>query len=1159
MFRYFSRMQHHNSSDHPLMGVCNWIRCFTFGAGFFVLFLLAVAATDSSFAGSQLADYQQTIPPTSSIVSDDFNRCTLNAKNWEFIDPLGDSEIAMLGEQVEITVPSGVSHDAWFGGNMAPRLMQPADDTNFEIEAKFDSSFAKHIQLQGVIIEQDADNYLRINTQSNGTQTELLMVHVTDGVPDIYLRETIEGAAPIFLRLLRWKSLDLWRVSYSFDGIDWISGAKFELTHPLSVAKVGVFAGNAGPNPAFKAHVDYFFNRAFPIAPEDAVANQLHVAVDGDGVVHKEPECGTPVSLTASPSPGWNFEGWSGALSGSNAVETVQIQANDLVTATFVPKDFTIDVSIVGDGQILRSLDQPFYDNGDVLMLTAAASPGWAFDRWQGDLTGQDPIASVTVSQNLSVAAIFRPTTVGDAGIRSDDFNRCTIDESIWTFEDPLKDATLGTNGEQLIISVPAGISHDIWKEGIQAPYLWQPAADTDMGIELSYESTVNQRYQLQGMLILQDEQNLLRINVQHDNTSPRLIVVRIIDGTPKILADELVAGSGPFYLRVIRTQNIWSINYGFDGINWLSSSDLLFTHSMAVTKVGAFVGNAAIPDESPPAFEGHLDYFFNIISPVEPEDETANYLPIQTVGQGEVTKEPVCGNPTTVTAIPEDGWVFRGWQDGLSSENATEQIHFERGDSLTAVFEPVVENSVMQSDVFNQCLLNGSVWRVVDPQGDATIGIFDSQQLEIRVPGGNQHDVWLSGIQAPHVVQEVNNVDFEIDVKFGTRVEEAIQLQGILVLSNPQNFLRFSVQSMSNGPQFLIIAFEDGIAKILHQDSISTDDLYFRLQRSGSSWVVRGSKDGVAWEEIATVEHELLVSQIGLFAGNATNNPPPFTAKFDYIINRSLPLADESSSELQLNLAVSGSGIIEATPNRNQFTCGELVSLTAKPASGWSFVSWSGDAEGTLNPLEIEINSGRSITANFSQNVFTLDTNIIGGGSILVEPLREAYLYGESIEVIAVEQGEWNFAGWSGDLVGTDLSSSLEITSNRQITATFVKDSYFLSVESVGEGRAEASKTEALTFDEEVTLTAIPNEGWRFLAWSQSAPLHAGGARVSDQAVLTVRIRSDETYFANFVRITTDALDPDQDPGSDPDGADPNGGGAPFNTGRIFLPLFLN
>jgi uncharacterized repeat protein (TIGR02543 family) len=42
-------------------------------------------------------------------------------------------------------------------------------------------------------------------------------------------------------------------------------------------------------------------------------------------------------------------------------------------------------------------------------------------------------------------------------------------------------------------------------------------------------------------------------------------------------------------------------------------------------------------------------------------------------------------------------------------------------------------------------------------------------------------------------------------------------------------------------------------------------------------------------------------------------------------------------------------------------------VQLTATPGPGWVFVNWSGDANGTANPLNVTMDKDRTITATFA------------------------------------------------------------------------------------------------------------------------------------------------------------------------------------------------
>ncbi|MFC1858759.1 SUMF1/EgtB/PvdO family nonheme iron enzyme [Thermodesulfobacteriota bacterium] len=77
--------------------------------------------------------------------------------------------------------------------------------------------------------------------------------------------------------------------------------------------------------------------------------------VSGDGIVcpdycSKNYDNITVVTLTASPNPGWVFDSWSGDLTGSTSPDTVTIDANMNVTATFLEDSDGDGVPDVSDG-----------------------------------------------------------------------------------------------------------------------------------------------------------------------------------------------------------------------------------------------------------------------------------------------------------------------------------------------------------------------------------------------------------------------------------------------------------------------------------------------------------------------------------------------------------------------------------------------------------------------------------------------------------------------------------------------------------------------------------------------------------------------------------------------------------------------------------------
>jgi PKD repeat protein len=66
------------------------------------------------------------------------------------------------------------------------------------------------------------------------------------------------------------------------------------------------------------------------------------------------------------------------------------------------------------------------------------------------------------------------------------------------------------------------------------------------------------------------------------------------------------------------------------------------------------------------------------------------------------------------------------------------------------------------------------------------------------------------------------------------------------------------------------------------------------------------------------------------------------------------------------LDVTVIGSGTI-TRDNNGPYHYGDIVKLTALPAIGWSFQSWSGDLGGSTNPINITINGNKAVTATFA------------------------------------------------------------------------------------------------------------------------------------------------------------------------------------------------
>src|SRR5204863_424458 len=145
-------------------------------------------------------------------------------------------------------------------------------------------------------------------------------------------------------------------------------------------------------------------------------AYTLTVTTVGSGAVTKSPNLasydhGTAVTVTATPDPGYHFVGWSGDTTTSTNPLTLTMIANQSVTATFAINTYTLSITTVGTGTVAKSPDQPAYDHGTAVQLTATPGTGYHFIGWSGDTTTSTNPVTVAMIGNKSITATFAINT----------------------------------------------------------------------------------------------------------------------------------------------------------------------------------------------------------------------------------------------------------------------------------------------------------------------------------------------------------------------------------------------------------------------------------------------------------------------------------------------------------------------------------------------------------------------------------------------------------------------------------------------------------------------------------------------------------------------------------------------------------------------------
>lgn len=100
---------------------------------------------------------------------------------------------------------------------------------------------------------------------------------------------------------------------------------------------------------------------------------------------------------------------------------------------------------------------------------------------------------------------------------------------------------------------------------------------------------------------------------------------------------------------------------------------------------------------------------------------------------------------------------------------------------------------------------------------------------------------------------------------------------------------------------------------------------------------------------------------------GDLTGNSNPETITIEENEEKSVTaIFERVLPEYSFKINKKGQGSVEKDPDKESYTEGEEVALTAKPASGWIFKEWQGDLSGSSNPETITADEDKQITAVF-------------------------------------------------------------------------------------------------------------------------------------------------------------------------------------------------
>ena len=346
---------------------------------------------------------------------------------------------------------------------------------------------------------------------------------------------------------------------------------------------------------------------------------------------------GTVVTLTAVPDSGWQFDNWSGDLSGTQNPTTITMGSNKTVTANFsqIPvQQYTLTVNTVGQGSV--TLDPPggTYNEGTVVTLTAVADSGWQFDNWSGDLSGSTNPTTITMDANKTVTANFSEvTTTYTVGFTT------VFGTSTTTANRRAMPFTMPENGTISSVSM----------------YHTGGSGSMILGV-YDGESLPANRLGVTATTAVSGSTGWQTINL----TSPAF-----------------VAGGSTVWLAWVYESNP-GIYYETGSPGRAHSDD---------------TWSGGMPD--PFGSSTQADFLYSIYATYTPSAPPQYTLTVNTVGQGSVTLNPPggtydSGTVVTLTANPDSGWQFDNWSGDLSGSTNPTTITMTSNKTVTANFSEV-------------------------------------------------------------------------------------------------------------------------------------------------------------------------------------------------------------------------------------------------------------------------------------------------------------------------------------------------------------------------------------------------------------------------------------------------------------------------------------
>ncbi|MBN2006407.1 MAG: hypothetical protein JXA21_23850 [Anaerolineae bacterium] len=367
--------------------------------------------------------------------------------------------------------------------------------------------------------------------------------------------------------------------------------------------------------------------------------------------------------------------------------------------------------------------------------------------------------------------------------------------------------------------------------------------------------------------------------------------------------------------------------------------------------------------------------------------------LSVNTFGSGTVHVDPnqityPDGTVVTLTAVPAPGWYFGQWDGDASGTMTTTTIVMNGHKVVTATFSPT-------PPAYYTLTMSIAGSGVVTPSAGAHTYLSGTTvNLSANPAAGWHFDGWTGDlVSSANPATLVMNGNKDVTGNFSTDAFIITPTAG-----TGGQILPATPQSVAYG-----------------------GDITFTIVPETGYHVADVGVDGVSQ------------GALGSYTFSNVTADHTITATFEL-------------NEYTLAVDIVGDGVVTQAPSQPTYLHGDVVTLTASPNVGSYFWQWSGDASGILTQTTILMDAHKLVTATFSTTpptYYTLTISLVGNGVVTPSAGAHYYISGTTVTLSASPAIDWEFSGWTGDLVSSANPAQIIMDADKGVTATFASISH--------------------------------------------------------------------------------------------------------------------